>query len=214
VTNLRAKRTRAPQQRQIERTNQILDCMEALLKEKEINDINLVEISELTGIALPSIYYHFPNKNSILVALTERVHENWRQNIRSQISPDIESWQELICQFISIGANHLRENSYVPKLILNNNSPMETREVDSNQCAALAIAIMDSLDNYFEGINKARYTEKMIIAVYILDGIWKNAFFQYGSLPDEIIKESQRALISYLRSYFPEDFEPKKYLEA
>ncbi|NUG24569.1 TetR/AcrR family transcriptional regulator, partial [Acinetobacter lactucae] len=204
MNNIRVKRTRAPQQRQIERTNQILDCMEALLKEKEINDINLVEISDLTGIALPSIYYHFPNKNSILIALTERVHENWRENIRSKITPDIESWQELICQFISLGANHLKENSYVSKLILSSNSPNETKEVDANQCANLAIAIMDSLDHYFEGINKNRYTEKMIIAVYILDGIWKNAFFQYGSIPDEIIKESQKALIAYLRCYFPE----------
>lgn len=210
MTNTRTKRTRAPQQRQIERTNQILDCMEALLKEKEINDINLVEISELTGIALPSIYYHFPNKNSILVALTERVHEVWRENIRSKISPDIESWQELIRQFISLGANHLKENTYVSKLILSSSSPVETKEVDSNQCANLAITIMETLDNYFEGINKIRYTEKMVIAVYILDGIWKNAFFQYGAVPDEIVKESQKALIAYLRCYFPEDFERKK----
>ncbi|NUG52997.1 TetR/AcrR family transcriptional regulator, partial [Acinetobacter lactucae] len=141
MNNIRVKRTRAPQQRQIERTNQILDCMEALLKEKEINDINLVEISELTGIALPSIYYHFPNKNSILVALTERVHEDWRENIRSKITSDIESWQELICQFISSGANHLKENTYVSKLILSSSSPAETKEVDANQCANLAMAI-------------------------------------------------------------------------
>ncbi|EOQ72851.1 TetR/AcrR family transcriptional regulator [Acinetobacter lactucae] len=214
MNNIRVKRTRAPQQRQIERTNQILDCMEALLKGKEINDINLVEISELTGIALPSIYYHFPNKNSILVALTERVHEDWRENIRSKITSDIESWQELICQFISFGANHLKENTYVSKLILSSSSPAETKEVDANQCANLAMAIMDSLDKYFEGINKARYTEKMIVAVYILDGIWKNAFFQYGSIPDEIVKESQKALIAYLRCYFPEDYERKNKKEV
>ena len=210
MTNTRTKRTRAPQQRQIERTNQILDCMEALLKEKEINDINLVEISELTGIALPSIYYHFPNKNSILVALTERVHEDWRENIRSKISSEIDSWQELIRQFISLGANHLKENTYVSKLILSSSSPVETKEVDSNQCANLAITIMETLDNHFEGVNKTRYTEKMVIAVYILDGIWKNAFFQYNAIPDEIVKESQKALIAYLRCYFPEDFERKK----
>ncbi|MGN5765181.1 TetR/AcrR family transcriptional regulator [Acinetobacter calcoaceticus] len=209
MTNIRKQRSRAPQQRQIERTNQILDCMEALLKEKEINDINLAEISELTGIALPSIYYHFPNKNSILVALTERVHEVWRENIRSKISSDIGSWQELIRQFIFIGANHLKENSYVSKLILSSNSPAETKEVDSNQCANLAITIMDTLDKHFEGLNKSRYTEKMIIAVYILDGIWKNAFFQYGVVPDEVVRESQKALIAYLRCYFPEELEQR-----
>lgn len=214
MTKIREKRIRAPQQRQIERTNQILDCMEALLKEKEINDINLAEISELTGIALPSIYYHFPNKNSILVALTERVHENWRANIRSKINSNIESWQALICQFITFGANDLKENSYIPKLLLSNTSPTETKEVDATQATNLAITIMDSLDHYFEGINKARYTEKMVIAMFILDGIWKNAFFQYGSIPDEIVKESQKALIAYLRCYFPEDFERKIKLEA
>lgn len=203
------KRTRAPQQRQIERTNQILDCMEALLKEKEIDDINLVEISERTGIVLPSIYYHFPNKNSLLIALTERVNELWRENIRSQISSDIASWQELICQFITIGADYLEQNSYVAKLILSSTSPNETKAADATQSANLAIAIMESLDKYFEGINKKRYTEKMVVAMYILDGIWKNAFFHEGSISDDIVKESQKALISYLRCYFPEDFEKK-----
>lgn len=203
------KRTRAPQQRQIERTNQILDCMQSLLKEKDPNDITLAEISKLTEIGLPSIYYHFPNKNSILIALTERVHALWRTNIRSYVGSDTESWQDLIFQIISIGANYLNNNSFVPKLILSSSSPAETKAADASQSLNLAIAIMDKLDQSYEGVNRTRYTEKMVIAMYILDGIWKNAFFQYNTIPDEVLKEAHRALISYLRCYFPEEFERK-----
>ncbi len=203
------KRTRAPQQRQIERTNQILDCMQSLLKEKDPNDITLAEISKLTGIGLPSIYYHFPNKNSILIALTERVHALWRANIRSYVGSDTESWQDLIFQIISIGANYLNNNPFVPKLILSSSSPAETKAADASQSLNLAIAIMDRLDQSYEGINRALYTEKMVIAMYILDGIWKNAFFQSNTIPEGVLKEAHRALISYLRCYFPEDFERK-----
>jgi AcrR family transcriptional regulator len=207
VSNKSEKRSRAPQQRQIERTNQILDCMESLLREKDPDDIGLAEISKITGIGLPSIYYHFPNKNSILIALAERVHELWRENIRSYQVSHTDSWQALILQILWIGANYLNNHAFVPKLMLSSTAPAETKAVDTNQSANLAIAIMDKLDTYYEGINRERYTEKMIIAMYILDGIWKNAFLQYNALPDEIVKESHKALISYLRCYFPEDLE-------
>ncbi|KXO76961.1 hypothetical protein AYL20_09360 [Acinetobacter venetianus] len=209
MSNYSGKRTRAPQQRQIEKTNQILDCMEALLKEKDPDEITLNEISKITGIGLPSIYYHFPNKNSILVALTERVHELWRENIRAYNVSNTESWQDLIFQILWIGANYLNNNSFVPKLMLSSSAPAETKTVDTNQISNLAVTIMDKLDRYYEGINKDRYTEKMMIAMYILDGIWKNAFLQHNSISYEIVKESQKAIVSYLRCYFPEDFDYK-----
>ncbi|WP_171499034.1 TetR/AcrR family transcriptional regulator [Acinetobacter junii] len=209
MSNYSGKRTRAPQQRQIEKTNQILDCMESLLKEKDPDEITLNEISKITGIGLPSIYYHFPNKNSILVALTERVHELWRENIRAYNVSNTESWQDLIFQILWIGANYLNNNSFVPKLMLSSSAPAETKTVDTNQISNLAVTIMDKLDHYYEGINKDRYTEKMMIAMYILDGIWKNAFLQHNSIPYEIVKESQKAIVSYLRCYFPEDFDYK-----
>lgn len=209
MSNYSGKRTRAPQQRQIEKTNQILDCMEALLKEKDPDEITLNEISKITGIGLPSIYYHFPNKNSILVALTERVHELWRENIRAYNVSNTESWQDLIFQILWIGANYLNNNSFVPKLMLSSSAPAETKTVDTNQISNLAVTIMDKLDRYYEGINKDRYTEKMMIAMYILDGIWKNAFLQHNSISYEIVKESQKAIVSYLRCYFPEDFDCK-----
>ncbi|MFL4396762.1 TetR/AcrR family transcriptional regulator [Acinetobacter pittii] len=214
TSNIRDGRIRAPQQRQIERTNQIIDCMESLVKQKEINDISLSEISELTGIALPSIYYHFPNKNSILIALTERIHEQWRSNIRSKLSSEPVSWQTLIFQIIRAGADFLNHNSFVPKLILSSTSPIETRSVDASQNANLAIAIMDRMDQTYEGINKQLYTDKMIIAMYILDGIWQNAFFQYNHIPESIIKEAQKAIIAYLRCYFPDTFPYKVKIEA
>ena len=210
----REGRIRAPQQRQIERTNLIIDCMESLVKEKEINDISLSEISEITGIALPSIYYHFPNKNSILVALTERIHENWRASIRSQVNNKVDSWQDLIRQIIVAGAKYLNNNPFVLKLILTANSPIETKSVDANQNANLAIAIMDRLDRDFEGVNIDLYTPKMIIAMYILDGIWQNTFFQYNYLPDEPVKEAQKAIIAYLRCYFPDQLPHKVKKEA
>ena len=207
-------RIRAPQQRQIERTNLIIDCMESLVKKKEINDISLSEISEITGIALPSIYYHFPNKNSILVALTERIHENWRASIRSQLSTEVVPWQTLITNIIKAGAEYLNLNPFVPKLILSSTSPMETKSVDASQNANLAIAIIDRMDRTYEGVHKDIYTEKMIVAMYILDGIWQNAFFQYNHLPDEIVKEAQKAIIAYLRCYFPDELPHKFKKEA
>ncbi|MGK9156181.1 TetR/AcrR family transcriptional regulator [Acinetobacter radioresistens] len=188
--------------------------MENLVKEKEINDISLSEISEITGIALPSIYYHFPNKNSILIALTERIHENWRESIRSQVSKQVDSWQDLIRQIIITGAKYLNNNPFILKLILTASSPIETKSVDANQNANLAIAIMDRLDKHFEGVNPDLYTKKMIIAMYILDGIWQNAFFQYNHLPDETVKEAQKAIIAYLRCYFPDEFPHKFKKEA
>ena len=52
--------------------NQILDALQALLRDKNIQNISVSEIAQAAGIGKGSIYYYFPSKDSILDALVER----------------------------------------------------------------------------------------------------------------------------------------------
>ena len=55
--------------------NQILDALQALLRDKNIQNISVSEIAQAAGIGKGSIYYYFPSKDSILDALVERNYE-------------------------------------------------------------------------------------------------------------------------------------------
>ena len=50
---------------------QILDALQALLENKNIQNISVSEIAQTAGIGKGSIYYYFPSKDSIVDALVE-----------------------------------------------------------------------------------------------------------------------------------------------
>ena len=54
---------------------QILDALQALLENKNIQNISVSEIAQTAGIGKGSIYYYFPSKDSIVDALVERNYE-------------------------------------------------------------------------------------------------------------------------------------------
>lgn len=55
--------------------DQILDALQALLEDRNIQNISVSEIAQTAGIGKGSIYYYFPSKESIVDALVERNYE-------------------------------------------------------------------------------------------------------------------------------------------
>ena len=72
--------------------DQILDALQALLEDRNIQNISVSEIAQTAGIGKGSIYYYFPSKDAILDALVERNYEKPLQTAKeladqTEISP-------------------------------------------------------------------------------------------------------------------------------
>ncbi|MDH2528295.1 TetR/AcrR family transcriptional regulator [Acinetobacter baumannii] len=197
-------RIRAPQQRQIERVNIILDCALDILQSKSIDELSLAEISEKTEIVLPSIYYYFANKNALIGALANRIHEHWIAKIELIHNSIPDCWTELIEIIVQRGAEYLNNNPSVMQLLLGVASPVEARRADMNANNNLAKQICVLLEKHYWGIDSEYLLPKAEIAVAILDGIWRYSYNVNERIHEDVVEEAKQALICYLRTYLPQ----------
>ena len=59
-----------------DRTGQaILDTVAALLRERQISEITVDEIARGAGISRSAFYFHYDSREAVLLALTERLHD-------------------------------------------------------------------------------------------------------------------------------------------
>ena len=201
VTKRDKNRVRAPQQRQIERVNTLLDCAAEILKTKSIEELSLAEISEKTGVALPSIYYYYPNKNELLAALAHKINSYWINDIH-EYAEKID-WQALINFATSEGARFLNESPFAMKVLLSYSSPFDARIADLDSTRELAHEIAELFDRLYQHFDIDFMKPKMEIYLSILDGIWQAAYNQYGHIPDHVVEEAKLAVVAYLRCYLP-----------
>lgn len=93
-----------------DRTGQaILDTVACLLRERQISEITVDEIAKGAGISRSAFYFHYDSREAVLLALTERLHdelyrcgEAWfrrgdespEQALRRAVGTTIALWRE------------------------------------------------------------------------------------------------------------------------
>jgi AcrR family transcriptional regulator len=55
----------------------ILDAAESILEKQSYGDLSLDRIAEVSGLSKGGLLYHFPTKDSVLIALVERLISNF-----------------------------------------------------------------------------------------------------------------------------------------
>lgn len=74
--------------------DKILDALQALLENKNIENVSIREIAQTAGIGKGSIYYYFPSKDAILEALIERSYKGSLSTAKSLAKQTNISCQE------------------------------------------------------------------------------------------------------------------------
>lgn len=78
---------RAPQQRRSrERVEQILDATKKIIAEKGSARLKIIDIADVAGITVGSIYQYFPNKNAIVHALGEKYLDEFHSLVEERLS--------------------------------------------------------------------------------------------------------------------------------
>jgi AcrR family transcriptional regulator len=65
--------------------NRVLDEAERLFRARGYNTVTMRDIASEVGIRQASLYYHFPSKEQLFVAVTERVFERHRIGLQQAI---------------------------------------------------------------------------------------------------------------------------------
>ena len=200
-------RQRAPQQRQIERVRLILDTALEHLKVKSIEELSFNEISETTGIVLPSIYYYYPNKNALIIALSSRIKEQLSEKINTS-NLDLPKqwpifWQEHLLNY----ANYLNQNPSIIMLLLGSGTSKETKEHDYLGNNIIAHAMCNLFARQYQNFDVNYHRPHFEVAMAILDGIWHYAYYQHHALTDDLVTQAITASTSYSRNYLPAELQ-------
>ncbi|WP_432564445.1 TetR/AcrR family transcriptional regulator [Kineococcus sp. SYSU DK003] len=106
-----ARGRRTPRTRGDDRERAILDTAERLLGDRTYADISVDDLARGAGLSRPTFYFYFPSKESVLLALLDRVVAEARARRDDAVAhpaPDTEGrWRQVISAIAQPFRSHL-----------------------------------------------------------------------------------------------------------
>ncbi|XDA97887.1 TetR/AcrR family transcriptional regulator [Sulfitobacter sp. LCG007] len=203
---------RPMRKRGVERYNLLLDSTESLLSRDVDEDISLAQIAEVAEVSLASVYYFFPNRNAVFVALARRFNEEiYQRSIRPLTDPEPKSWQELLEMKHIQAAAFQNSRPAALRLFLGAGVSVAVRNADFAGNARLARSRARMFEAYFDMQPMPDLARHLEVAAAAMDGIWSLSYGHHGSITDEYRREGTACAVTYLRRFLPE-YLPRKDL--
>ncbi|HSW99723.1 MAG TPA: TetR/AcrR family transcriptional regulator [Patescibacteria group bacterium] len=197
---VKAVRRQPSQARGKERVRLILSAALKLFKERGLEEVTTNDIAERAHIPIGSLYRYYPNKDSIVVALTQLVAEDL-SHIFEEIGqhPFLEylSWDELLLLLADSWVNYSRLNGPFAFLYAQRANP---------RLGALSKDTWDQFTTVFNGVLKKRcpqVTERELIICFqlTLAAVQMGLTEKYQELPGSPLHhEAVGAIARYMLS--------------
>jgi AcrR family transcriptional regulator len=189
----------------------ILDVLEALLAETDWDQIGYYQIVERAGMPAASIYHFFPSRTALVTALADRHFEHFRREAQSfTANCDFPRWQDFVAAGHQATVEYYNNHPGAMKLILGLKPFMEIHRSD----AATNRIVTDQMVEAFRRMYELPYIQdphrKFLIVLTIGDAVWRTSLDEHGYITPAYAGEATRAAIAYLRTFLPEDLEPRQ----
>jgi AcrR family transcriptional regulator len=192
------------QARGVAKFDKILDAAHHLIDEQPEREISLYDVAEEAGVATGSVYHFFPNIEGIYIALVERYDRKFAEIIRATEPEQGVNWQQLLVRHTEASRQYINEHRPALMLIIGPLRTWQSRQVDTIGDAAIARAMADNYNQYLVLPESPAAEVILHHAIRMLEGFWELSFQQHGFVTDEMSAETNRAMIAYLRLYWPE----------
>lgn len=203
---------RPMRRRGIERYHLILDATETLLSDSGDEDISLAQIAEQAEVSLASVYYFFPNRNSVYVALALRFNEEiYARSIQPLTDPEPQTWQELLDMKHAAAAAFQNSRPAALRLFLGAGVSAAVRSADFTGNARLARSRARMFEAYFDMPPMPDLPRWLEMSAAAMDGIWSLSYGYHGTITEAYRREATACAVTYLRRYLPE-YLPRKPL--
>ncbi len=203
---------RPMRRRGIERFNRLLDVTETLMAENADEDISLARIAEAAEVSIASVYYFFPNRNSVFVALALRFNDEiYQRAILPPRDPEPQSWQELLETKHKAAAEFQNSRPAALRLFLGAGVSVAIRNADFTGNARIARSRARMLEAYFDLQPTPDLARWLEVSAAAMDGVWSLSYGRHGKITEEYRREGTACAVTYLRRFLPE-FLPRKPL--
>lgn len=204
--------TRPMRRRGVERYNLLLDSLETLLSRDVDEDISLAQIAEVAEVSLASVYYFFPNRNAVFVALARRFNDEiYQRSIVPPTDPEPQSWQELLEMKHTAAAAYQNSRPAALRLFLGAGVSVAVRNADFAGNARIAQSRARMFEAFFDMHPMPQLPHWIEVSAAAMDGIWALSYGTHGHITDAYRQEGTACAITYLRRFLPE-YLPRKPL--
>jgi AcrR family transcriptional regulator len=183
----------------------LLDAAHALIDERGVDHFSLTDVAAQAGVASSSAYHFFPNLEALFVALVERYDQAFAKIVGEGIDPAaVTSWQDILEIQFENARRYINANPPALILIIGPGRTWQTKQADTISDSNIANSMVETFEQYFVLPENPPPTQLVHLGIRILEGIWELSVQQHGHVTDEFSRETTRAVVAYMRLYWPE----------
>ena len=195
---------RPRQERGVKKFETILDTAHEFIISRGVEHFSLYDIAESADMAVGSVYHFFPNIESVFAALVERYDRDFWAIVSEPISGQkINCWEDLIWLQIEKSRNYINKQEQVLIMMLGPGQTWQTRQVDTVGDTAIAEAMRQNIEQYFDLPEAPDPAELLHLSIRILESFWQLSYQRHGKVTKEFQEETFRAMCAYLGLYWP-----------
>jgi len=201
------------QARGMAKFKKILDAAHVLIGQKldesfSVHEISLYDIASQAGVATGSVYHFFPNMDALYVALVEFYDEQFAEIIRQPIPSDkTDNWQDILITHTGSCRKFANSHKAALWLIMGPGRTWQSKQVDTLGDIQIAQAMVESHREYFALPTNPAAEKILHYAIRVLEGFWELSYQMNGYVNDEFAAEADKAMISYIKLYWPQHLE-------
>jgi AcrR family transcriptional regulator len=196
---------RPSQQRGIEKFERLLDAARDLIEARGIGNFSLADVAGAAGVATGSAYHFFPGLDAVYVALVERYDAIFAERSGAPLDPvTVSGWQDVMQVTFEDARSFINANPAAITLIIGPGRSWQSRQADTVGDEAIAGAIARRLGALFVLPVQPPTAELLHFGIRILEGIWELSVQRHGYVTEDHAREATRAVVAYMRSYWPE----------
>ena len=192
-----------------EKFEKLLDATHELVLERGGGSFNLGDVAKKAGVATSTAYHFFSNIDAAFAALVGRYDRVFANLLEERLANgNYSNWRDFLNRFFEESRLYVNSHPKVMSLLIGPGRTMELRQVRALGHANIVRALEEALGRYWILPGTPPASELLHLAMQMLSGCWELSIHINGRIDRKISAEAERAVYSYLRSYWAEDLEP------
>lgn len=203
---------RPSQERGVVKFESLLDAAHALITEKGVNNFSLADVASRAGVATGSAYHFFPNLEAVFIALVERYDQSFTELVTAPLNrSEVRSWHDIIEIHFEKARDYINDNPPALILIIGPGRTWQSKQADTVGDSHIAVGMLETISEFFEVPPHPPPAQLLHLGIRILEGLWELSVQRHGRVTKAYSEETTKAVVAYLRLYWPEFMEPREF---
>ena len=184
--------------------DKILDAAHTLIEEEGVDEFSLADVAKKAGVATGSAYHFFPSLEAIFIALVERYDKSFTEIVSKPVDrASVDTWQDMLGLHFENARDFINSNPPALILLIGPGRSWQSKQVDTIGDSNIANAMVENFERIFELPDHPPPVQLVHLGIRILEGLWELSVQQHGHVTEQYSRETTRAVIAYMRLYWP-----------